>query len=229
VFFGAVATAPISGGTGGSPNDILDLVSPDPDLTESDLQALNVPSLINTSTKMNVSTSGIGINNNNLDGADQGSGSGAFANTTITSGDESFVVNPEQDVDAVRVYIDNSVGGYSPATEDLYYTVYYADGTVSAPILVEAADLLNAQRGDPTVPQAAQGGKYFEIDGEDKQIDAVQLTMGSGVVKIPVIQFVIEQEFEPEPLSLDFTADLLDDDGDNHQDSFSIDLVDATV
>ena len=49
----------------------------------------------------------------------------------------------------------------------------------------------------PTVPQAARGGKLFEIDGGDKEIDAVQLTMGAGTVKIPVIQWAIEQEFNP--------------------------------
>jgi hypothetical protein len=221
VFFGAVATAPTSD-VSGSDNDLEDLISPDPD--ESQLEALNVPTLINTSTKMNVSTSGIGINNNNLDGANQGTGTGAFANTTITSGDESFVVNPEQDVDTVRVYIDNSVGGYSTATEDLYYTIYYSDGTVSTPMLVGDTDLTAAAQGDPDVPKAAQGGKYFEIESGDKQIDAVQLTMGTGTVKIPVIQFTIEQDFVPEPLSLDFTVDLVDGDGDNQEDSFSIEL-----
>jgi hypothetical protein len=33
-----------------------------------------------------------------------------------------------------------------------------------------------ALRTDPMVPQAARGGKFFEIDGGDKKIDAVQLT-----------------------------------------------------
>ena len=203
VFFGAVATAPTSN-VSGSNNDLLDLISPDPDLTETQLEALNVPSLINTSTKMNVSTSGIGINNNNLDGSGAG----------ISSGDESFMVNPEQDVGTVKVFIDNSVGGYTPGSEQLYYTIYYTDGTVSAPILVQAGNLSNATQSDP---KAAQGGKYFLIDGLDKQIDAVQLTMGTGTVKIPVIQFTIEQDFVPEPLSLDFTVDLVDGDGDNQE------------
>jgi hypothetical protein len=213
VFFGAVATAPTSGGSG-TADDIRDLVGPDPDLVETQLEALNASSLINTATKMNVSTSGIGINNNNLDGSGAG----------ISSGDESFVVNPEQDVDTVRVYIDNSVGGYSTATEDLYYTIYYSDGTVSAPILVGDTDLTAAAQGDPSVPKAAQGGKYFEIESGERQIDAIQLTMGTGTVKIPVIQFEIEQAFQPEPLSLDFTVDLVDGDGDNQEDSFSIEL-----
>ena len=90
---------------------------------------------------MNVSTSGIGVNNNNLNGANEGAGTGAFAGTTITSGDESFVVNPETVVDRVTVFIDNSVGGYNPATEDLYYTVYYTDGTVGGPTDVTAGML----------------------------------------------------------------------------------------
>jgi hypothetical protein len=228
VFFGAVPTAPIEN-VAGEDNDIEDLVKTDP--TEAALQAKNVPGIISASAQMNVSTSGIGINNNNLNGADQGSGTGAFAGTTITSGDESFVVNPEKDVDAVRVYIDNSVGGYDPATEDLYYTTYFTDGTVSAPLDVTAAALKPVPKTDPLNewPDSAQGGKYFEIDGGAKKIEAVQLTMGLGVVKIPVIEFMVETAFKPAPLALNLTADLFDGDGDNHQDSFSINLVDATV
>ena len=63
------------------------------------------------------------------------------------------------------------------------------------------------------------------IDGGDKQIDAVQLTMGSGTIKIPVIAFSVEQVFEPESLRLDFMATLVDGDGDNQQDPFSVLLV----
>ena len=84
----------------------------------------------------------IGVNNNNLNGASEGAGTGTFAGTTITSGDESFIVNPETVVDSVTVFIDNSVSGYNPATEDLFYTVYYTDGTVSGPTDVTAAMLL---------------------------------------------------------------------------------------
>jgi hypothetical protein len=75
----------------------------------------------------------------------------------------------------------------------------------------------------------AEGGKFFVIDGGTKQIDAVQLTMGAGTVKIPVIQWTIEEEFNPQPLSLDFTATLFDGDDDFDSDTFSIDLEDATV
>ncbi|AZO08050.1 MULTISPECIES: DUF5801 repeats-in-toxin domain-containing protein [unclassified Mesorhizobium] len=223
IFFGAVPTAPLENGSVGSdPNDIEDLVQPDPDLTEAQLEALSATSLINSSFKMNVSTSGIGINNNNLDGVS--GGTPAFPNTTITSGDESFVVNPEQDVDKVTVYIDNSVGGYTPATEDLYYIAYYTDGTVSGPIEVTLPMLNDAPRHDPLIPDVAEGGKYFVIDGGSKQIEAIQLTMGVGTVKIPVIQFSIEQPINPDPLDLDFTAHLSDGDNDSASDTFTIHL-----
>ncbi|MFN4140933.1 hypothetical protein [Aestuariivirga sp.] len=230
IFFGVVATAPSENGTTASdPDSIEELVNTNP--TEAFLESLNVPTLINAGAQMNVSTSGIGINNNNLNGADEGTGSGAFAGTSITSGDQSFVVNPEQDVDTVRVYIDNAVGGYTPTTEDLYYVIYYTDGTVSGPLEVTAAMLSPVPKQDPLGlwPDAAQGGKYFDIESGDKQIEAVQLTMGLGVVKIPVIEFIVETDFNPSPLTLNFTAELFDDDGDSSSDSFSIDLVDSTV
>ncbi|WP_210236494.1 hypothetical protein, partial [Mesorhizobium sp. M3A.F.Ca.ET.201.01.1.1] len=130
--------------------------------------------------------------------------------------------NPEEDVDKVTVYIDNSVGGYNPATEDLYYIVYYTDGTVSAITDVTAGMLHNAPRHDPLIPDVAEGGKYFEIDGGTKQIEAVQLTMGVGTVKIPVIQFTIEQESNPAPLDMTFTANLIDGDNDSSPDTFSV-------
>jgi hypothetical protein len=189
------------------------------DLTESQIEGLfPIPTLVNPSTQMNVSTSGIGVNNNNLNGASEGQGTGIFAGTSITSGDESFVVNPETVVDQVTVFIDNSVGGYNPGTEDLYYTVYYTDGTVSTPTPVEAGAL------HPVTTGVAKGGVSFDIDGGSKQIDAVQLTMGEGTIKIPVIAFSVEQVFEPEPLQLAFTATLVDGDADTQPDSFSVGL-----
>jgi hypothetical protein len=220
VFFGVVATAPIQGVASPPINDIEDLVVEGPtDLTEAQIEALlPLPGLITPGTQMNVSTSGIGVNNNNLNGADEGAGTGAFAGTTITSGDESFVVNPETVVDKVTVFIDNSVGGYNPATEDLYYTVYYTDGTIGGPTDV-TADMLA-----PVTSGVAAGGVSFEIDGGLKQIDAVQLTMGEGTIKVPVIAFSVEQAFNPEPLHLDFTATLVDGDDDFSQDTFSVDL-----
>ena len=227
VFFGAVATAPIEGIPSPPTNDIEDLVVVGAtDLTEAQIAALlPLPGLITPGTQMNVSTAGIGVNNNNLNGANEGNGTGTFAGTTITSGDESFVVNPETVVDKVRVFIDNSVGGYTPNTEDLYYTVYYTDGTTSGP--TDVTNPLAVPSLDPNneFPNSLQGhGQYFDIDGGDKQIDAVQLTMGRGTIKIPVIQFSVEEVFDPEPLRLDFTATLFDGDGDKQQDPFKVDL-----
>src|SRR6516164_9131618 len=76
VFFAAVPTAPQTNGTVDSPpKDIEDLVGLGvPDLTESQIQSFlgppnQIPTLINASTQLNVSTSGIGVNNNNLDGS----------------------------------------------------------------------------------------------------------------------------------------------------------------
>ena len=192
VFFSVVPNA--------SPNDILGLVvSGATDLTEEQIEASG-SSALNAASQMNVSTSGIGVNNNNL-------------NTG-----ESFVVNPETVVDTVTVFIDNSVGGYNPSTEQLYYTIYYTDGTISAPILV-TADML-----EPVTSGVASGGVSFTIDGGDKRIDAVQLTMGTGTIKIPVIQFTVETVFNPQPISMNFTATITDNDGDSQQDTFSIDL-----
>lgn len=220
IFFSVSPSVPLENGSVGSdPNDVQDLVKDDP--TEAQLEANN-GGLITPTAQMNVSTSGIGVNNNNLDGADDSGEPVIFAGTSITKNDESFVVNPEQDVDTVKVFIDNSVGGYSAATEDLYYVVYYTDGSVSDPIEVTADDLSPALKTDPSVPQAAVGGTYFEIDGGDTQIEAVQLIMGKGTVKIPVIQFTIETEFTPQPITLNLTADLFDGDADNDQDPFTV-------
>jgi hypothetical protein len=225
VFFGAVATAPATDGTVGDgndspPNDILDLVKlGQPDLTKSQIDALlgppnQISGLINSSTQMNVSTSGIGINNNNLDGSGTG----------IQSADESFVVNPSQLVDKVTVFIDNSVGGYDPNTEDLDYRAYFSDGTISANKKVLATDLHAITSGP------LKGDNSFDISdaaisgGTGPQIDAVQLTMANGTVKIPVIQFSIQQTFAPQPLNMNLTATLTDGDNDTKQSPFSIAL-----
>jgi hypothetical protein len=217
VFFGAVATAPQTNGTADTPpKDIEDLVGLGiPDLTKSQIDAFlgppnQIPNLINSSTQMNVSTSGIGVNNNNLDGSGAG----------IQSTDESFVVNPQLPVDKVTVFIDNSVGGYNPATEDLEYSVYFNDGSVTAPQKVQAGDL------KPVTSGPAAGGKSFDISdvAGGPKIDAVQLTMADGTIKIPVIQFSIQQTFSPQPLNMNLTATLADGDADTSKQQFSIHL-----
>lgn len=244
VFFGAVATAPREDGPGGGvlPNDIEDLVVVgEPDLTESQIEAFfvpppnQIPTLINSATQMNVSTSGIGINNNNLDStASTAQGEGAFAGTTITPGDESFVVNPEPLVDSMKVYISSTVQGYNPVTEDLYYTVYFADGSVSALNPVEESDLTRYANNQTTeegpdgtlqpLPKEAKGGSSFVVDGGDKKIDAVQLTMGQGTIKIPIIAFTIETDFDPESLDMRFTAEEFDGEPepDSDTDTFEV-------
>jgi hypothetical protein len=209
VFFAALPTAPQTNGTvDNPPKDIEDLVGlglADP--TETQIQSFlgppnQIPSLINASTQLNVSTSGIGVNNNNLDTG------------------ESFVVNPSLLVDKVTVFIDNSVGGYTPNSEELDYSVYFSDGTVTAPTKVQATDL------HPVTSGPAKGGNSFDISdvAGGPQIDAVQLTMANGTIKIPVIQFSIAQTFTPQSLNMNLTATLTDGDNDTSKQQFSIAL-----
>ncbi|MGE7957492.1 DUF5801 repeats-in-toxin domain-containing protein [Pseudomonas sp. NPDC089530] len=202
VFFGADPLAPQTG-----PNSILTGVgigAPDP--TEAQLQTNPLPSYIGTAA-LNVSTSGIGIANNNLEGNNTAG---------INAGDESFVVNPETLLTSMKVFIDNSVQGYDPATEELYYTIYYDNGTTSgAPIKVQAADL-HAEAG---------GQKSFTLNWDGTHlIDAVQLTMGKGTIKIPVIQFAHETESLASDIKLSFNATVTDKDGDTAASAFNANL-----
>ncbi|MCV2868664.1 hypothetical protein OEW28_08490 [Defluviimonas sp. WL0002] len=224
VFFAVVPTATIANGDAAI-NSILDLVELGaPDRDEAELEGLNVPALINAGTTLNVSSSGIGFASNNVNGADEGEGTGAFAGTTITSGDQSFVVNPEILVDKVTVHVSNTVGGYDMDDEDLYITVYYADGSTSGPMLVDGLNYND-------VKNPADDTFYVEAPGDNK-IDAIQLTVGVGSMKIPVIEFEVENEFDPQSLDLNFTATLVDDDnGDNDSssDAFSIQIDEAVA
>ncbi|MGY4664614.1 hypothetical protein ACVWZ9_005408 [Pseudomonas chlororaphis] len=202
VFFAANPLAPQTGD-----NSILTgigLGAPDP--TEAQLQTNPLPSFIGSST-MNVSTSGIGVANNNLEG-----------NTSagINAGDESFVINPETLLTSMKIFIDNSVQGYNPATEELYYTIYYDNGTTSGtPIKVQAADL-HTETG---------GQKSFTVQWDGSHlIDAVQLTMGLGTVKIPVIQFIKETQSLANDIQLSFNATTTDKDGDTATSAFDANL-----
>ncbi|AZD08975.1 hypothetical protein C4K26_3574 [Pseudomonas chlororaphis] len=202
VFFGADPLAPQTGD-----NSILTgigLGAPDP--TEAQLQTNPLPSFIG-SAAMNVSTSGIGIANNNLEGNNTAG---------INAGDESFVVNPETLLTAMKVFIDNSVQGYNPATEELYYTVYYDNGTTSgAPIKVQAADL-----------QAEAGGQTsFTVEWDGTHlIDAVQLIMGKGTIKVPTIEFIHEVQSLASDIQLAFNATVTDKDGDTATSAFDTNL-----
>ncbi|MBF7731665.1 hypothetical protein ISX93_16505 [Pseudomonas sp. N040] len=163
---------------------------------------------INDDYEMNVSESGIGVNNNVLEGDN---------NIAASADDESFVVNPDTLLTKMKVFIDNSVGGYDPASESLYYTIYYADGTAGPTTKVLAGDL--ADEADNEVSFELNSGA-----GADKLIDAVQLTMTQGSIKIPTIEFTSAVENLGSDILLDFTATLTDADGDSVTSEFSTDL-----
>ncbi|WP_454845998.1 DUF5801 repeats-in-toxin domain-containing protein [Pseudomonas farris] len=196
VFFSAKALA--------STSDILTGIGlGEPDPTEATLQTTPLPSYIDPSA-MNVSTAGIGVANNLFQGDDL---------AAIGVDDESFVVNPESLLTAMRVFIDNSVGGYNTATEDLYYRAYYEDGTFSN--LIEVNTL--------TPEAGGQVSFLIESDGTNL-IDAVQLTMARGEIKIPTIQFIQESESLASDVQLTFNATLTDGDGDSATSTFDANL-----
>ena len=202
VFFAAVPTAPAEGGTGSIEDGIVEGPT---DKTEAQLETTPLPTYIGSSA-MNVSTSGIGVGNNLLQGN----------NTVgIQSGDESFVINPQSLLTAMKIFIDNSVGGYTTATEDLFYRIYYTDGSVSGDHEVNAADLTAEAGGQVSFMVEREGAKL---------IDAVQLLMARGDVKIPEIQFIKEVESLAADVKLDFSATLTDGDGDTAASAFSADL-----
>ncbi|WP_310650314.1 DUF5801 repeats-in-toxin domain-containing protein [Pseudomonas asiatica] len=196
VFFSAKAlasTADIFTGIG--------LGAPDP--TEASLQTNPLPSYIDPAA-MNVSTSGIGVANNLFQGDNL---------AAISAADESFVINPETLLTGMKVFIDNSVGGYNTATEDLYYRIYYADGTTS-----------NLTEVNTLTPEAG-GQVSFLIQKEGSSlIDAVQLTMARGDIKIPVIEFIKETENLASDVKLQFSATLTDKDGDSASSTFDANL-----
>ncbi|MFR0688061.1 DUF5801 repeats-in-toxin domain-containing protein [Enterobacterales bacterium AE_CKDN230030158-1A_HGKHYDSX7] len=202
VFFAAKALAPQTGA-----NSILTGIgvgATDP--TEAQLQTNPLPTYIDDQKALNVSTSGIGVKNNLLQGSDAG----------ITAGDDSFVANPQTLLTSVKVFIDNSVGGYNPASESLYYVVYYDDGTTSgAPIKVQAGNL-QAETGNQ------QSFTVQTVAG--KLIDAIQLTMAEGAVKIPTIQFIKQVENLASDVKLSFNATVTDKDGDTATSAFTANL-----
>jgi hypothetical protein len=182
------------------------------DKTEGDIQTTPLPDYLSLA-QMNVSTAGIGLGNNNFDGNATAGVDGA-----ITQGgafDESFVVDPTSFlVSSMKVFIDNSVGGYNPATEGVFYKIYYADGTSSGTTKVGAADLTSE----------AGGQKSFLISSvhNANDINAAQLFMGSGTVKIPVIEFNISEAHAAQSLAMNLTATITDNDNDTKSDAFSV-------
>jgi hypothetical protein len=219
------------------------------DLTETQLQNLSAMTNINGSgingtgffpfirdqLQMNVSTSGIGVNNNVLQGADL-PGQQAGTINPYGSGvvDESFVVNPESLASQIKVYVSKTAGGFQPpdypgGTADkrdyLYWNVYDELGNNSGPTLVHYSDVFN---------EAGPGGTgenlwSFTIDIDDvntagNYIDALQLTMGYGDIKIVKIEVVVEGNTPPNDILLDFQASLTDTEGDKSTSNFEVNL-----
>jgi hypothetical protein len=175
------------------------------DFTEAQLEAAH-PAIIDFTKAMNVSTSGIGDQNNNLQGD---------STAAISSGDEAFVANPGTQFTSAKVFIDNSVTGYDfSGGERLYYRIFYIDGTFSDQVLV-SQNLGLANKGQPT---------SFTIDGGGKAMDAIELTMATGVVKIPQIQFITQTNNLADGLKLSFTASIADGDGDSASSAFVANL-----
>ncbi|AZD22867.1 hypothetical protein C4K24_3566 [Pseudomonas chlororaphis subsp. aurantiaca] len=199
VFFGANPLAPASGAN--SIQTGIGLGASDP--TEAQLQTNPLPSFIG-SAALNVSTAGIGIANNLLQGDNQ---------AAIGAADESFVVNPQSLLTSMKVFIDNSVGGYNTATEDLYYRVFYEDGTFSN--LIEVNTL---------TPEAGGQVSFTVGQSATSLIDAVQLVMARGEIKIPTILFTHETESLASDVRLAFNATVTDKDGDTATSAFDANL-----
>ncbi|MBU4636615.1 T1SS-143 repeat domain-containing protein [Pseudomonas chlororaphis] len=199
VFFGANPLAPVSGAN--SIQTGIGLGASDP--TEAQLQTNPLPSYIGTAA-LNVSTAGIGIANNLLQGDNQ---------AAIGAADESFVVNPQSLLTSMKVFIDNSVGGYNTATEDLYYRVFYEDGSFSN--LIEVNTL---------TPEAGGQVSFTVEQSATSLIDAVQLTMARGEIKIPTIEFSHETLSLASDVKLAFNATVTDKDGDTATSTFDANL-----
>jgi hypothetical protein len=202
VFFSAVADPPNTAA-----------IAANLDKTEGQLETAH-PSFIDFARGMNVSTSGIGVANNLLEGN---------ATAGIQASDESFVVNPDLLVSSVEVFIDNSVQGYkhspggSGGAEELYYRIFFSDDGDSSTADVTAYQVVTSDLGLANKGQATS----FVIDGGSREIDAVQLTMGKGAVKIPHIGFSIETTSLASDIQIDFSASIKDGDGDPATSDFS--------
>lgn len=205
VFFGVNATTDAS--------DIVGAIKQGPeDLTEAQVQGGGFAFL--GTADMNVSGSGIGIGNNNFDGNDI---AGIDEGSDKEPPDESFVINPDSTaLVGLKIYIDNSVAGYDTSSEQLYYRIFYMDGSTLAQILVTSSMLSDAGGGNKSFTITVAPGEF---------IDAVQLTMGRGSIKIPVIEFTDADEALSNGVRLGFAATLTDGDGDVATSDFSVDLV----
>jgi hypothetical protein len=230
----------------GSPNSPIGVG--EPDLTEAELQALSAMvniegtgvngtgdfHFIRDEIEMNVSTSGIGVGNNVLQGEDlEGDQPGTINPFVSGAFDESFVINPEPLASSVKVYISKTAGGFEPPgsgataakTDYLYWNLYDELGNNSGPNLVEFSDVFDEEDPGGT-------GEHlwsFTIDIDDVTIDgdfidAMQFTMGFGDIKIPKMEVIVRGNTPPNDILLDFQATLTDKDGDSATSDFAINL-----
>ncbi|ETD40715.1 hypothetical protein U724_05635 [Pseudomonas chlororaphis subsp. aurantiaca PB-St2] len=71
----------------------------------------------------------------------------------------------------------------------------------------------------------AGGQKSFTVQWDGSHlIDAVQLTMGKGTIKVPVIQFIQETQSLASDIQLAFNATVTDKDGDTATSAFDANL-----
>ena len=165
---------------------------------------------INEIMKPNVSKSGIGAENNQLEGDDLGG----------VPTDESFVANPDGYVSKVRVNIDNA-SPYNPATETMLVVVFYESGNYAQFDVGAPGSEIAYNLGDP----------YFEIlaDETEGDIDAVQFIMDEGKTRITSLTFTTSEELSADDIRIDFTATQTDAEGDSASSSFSVDLFGRAV
>ena len=83
--------------------------------------------------------------------------------------------------------------------EFVLFDVFYEDGTNSNNVLV-TTDLGLANKGQPL---------SFMVSGGGKMIDAIQLTMAYGEIKVPEIRFTTLVERLANDVKLDFSATLI--------------------
>ena len=152
--------------------------------------------------KVNASNQGIGVNNNILELPQGGN-----------AVPESIVINPVALVDSVSFGLTGTGNNEFKLGDQLTYKVFYEGGATEkvtiAPTTSTDIDLVTVD-ANPSLGL----------------IDAVQLIMDAGEVKVGFIDIGIVTENVASPVSLRFSAVLTDDDGDTTPASFfSVDLL----
>ena len=180
--------------------------------------------IVGTKFLVNASTTSIGSGSSNVI-TSQTKGTFDAGEPDVDEGDNSFILNPSFDASSVTVVFSTTNGGYfygdggtwDAKEERLYYTIYYADGDVSDPILVTDS---YATKDSPQTNLVIGP----EADKQGVLIDAVQFTIYEGTVKIPAILVGKPISFAAVDVEFDFEATLMDGDGDTSKDTFTVDL-----